>query len=513
MNRSTASALFLDAFYQVLDDKIFRLLVILTIAMVAPTILVGFQEDHISVLFGLKEYPYDTLVKFFGMRLSAEAEPNVFIIQSLQTLVIEGLAGTLGIVFCIAATAFFIPRILEKGAADTIFSRPVSRLTLLLSRYVAGLLFVTILATLLIGGMHLGLLLFSGYSDPGFLWSVPTLVYLFAILHGFSVCLGVLTRSSTAAVLGTLILFMFSGCIHTGWETKEWSVHQDILETERYNLGGRDDEPDAEHGDESESEGPSGVLGFVLKALDVAHFILPKTGDADLITRKVRTMVSEPAAILEDEAAHLTILRAPRASELVREATTLEEPGLEWTCMDEEGRTVGMVRASRRPRLTKVDATQSEGSRRPKKIRSLDAAKELLTFVSNLETTEGTPELDREPIDTLYTAYVSWTERRADELLHRCTHFFTFGDNIFRVDGEFAAEWKTQNFQDQRLIGFIRGFKFAGFGVQGPSDWYRERFDWDAPLRYNIFFSLASSLAFCLAALLCAHWRLSRLDF
>ncbi|MDP6838226.1 MAG: hypothetical protein QF724_04750, partial [Planctomycetota bacterium] len=174
MNKSTASALLLDAFYQVLDDKIFRLLVILTIAMVAPTVLVGFQEEHISVLFGLKEYPYDTLVQFFGMRLSADAEPNVFIIQSLQTLVIEGLAGTLGIVFCIAATAFFIPRILEKGAADTTFSRPVSRLTLLLSRYFSGLLFVTILAVILIGGMHLGFLIFSGYSDPGFLWSVPT---------------------------------------------------------------------------------------------------------------------------------------------------------------------------------------------------------------------------------------------------------------------------------------------------------------------------------------------------
>ena len=35
--------------------------------------------------------------------------------------------------FCIAATAFFVPRMLEKGAADTLFTKPLSRVVLLLS--------------------------------------------------------------------------------------------------------------------------------------------------------------------------------------------------------------------------------------------------------------------------------------------------------------------------------------------------------------------------------------------
>ncbi|MDP6519533.1 MAG: ABC transporter permease subunit [Planctomycetota bacterium] len=512
MNKSTASALLLDAFYQVLDDKIFRLLVILTIAMVAPTVLVGFQEEHISVLFGLKEYPYDTLVQFFGMRLSADAEPNVFIIQSLQTLVIEGLAGTLGIVFCIAATAFFSPRILEKGAADTTFSRPVSRLTLLLSRYFSGLLFVTILAVILIGGMHLGFLIFSGYSDPGFLWSVPTLIYLFSILHGFSVCVGVFTRSSTAAVLATLILFMFSGCIHKGWEAKEWSVNQDILETMRYDLGGRDDMPDISQ-DDDEPEVASGVLGFILTSLDVAHFILPKTGDADLITRKVRALVTEPTPVLEDEDAHLTITHHPSDFELVATAPTLEEPGLEWIHHDEDGRLVGTIRASRRSRLPDPDAAQADQQRRPKKVRAVDAAKQLHEEVTGLASTSGTPSQGREPVETLYTAYVSWTEERAGEEIRHIAHFFTFGNNIFRVEGEFASDWANQDHQDTRMLRFIGNFRFAGFGVQGSNAWYKDQFDWDAPLRYNIFFSIASSLAFCLTSLACAAWRLSRLDF
>jgi ABC-type transport system involved in multi-copper enzyme maturation permease subunit len=518
VNKSTAKAILMDVFYQVLDDKIFRLLVILTIAMVAPTFLVGFQEEHISVLFGWKEYPYDTLVRFFGMRLSADAEPNIYIIQSLQTLVIEGIAGTLGIVFCIAATAFFMPRILEKGAADTVFSRPVSRLTLMLSRYCAGLLFVGMLASILIGGMHVGYLIFSGYSDPGFLWSVPTLIYLFAILHGFSVCLGVLTRSSTAAVLGTLILFMFSGCIHKGWETKEWSVHQDILETQRYNLGGHDDVPDDIDEEEADAA-QGGVLGFVLASLDVAHFVLPKTGDADLITRKVRAMVSEPAPALEDEVAHLTILRHPKQFEIVREAPTLEGDGLEWTHTDEDGAIVARIRASRRPRLPEADpenpkTTDGDSLRqRRRKIRGVDAAKSLREALLAQAGTVGDPKQGRAPAQTIYTAFVSWTEERDGEQVRRVTHFFTFGDNLFRVEGEFDPGWENEKLQDQRLIHFIGAFKFAGFGVQGPEAWYRNRFDWGSPLRYNIFFSIASSIAFCLFSLAVAHWRLSRMDF
>jgi hypothetical protein len=116
-------------------------------------------------------------------------------------------------------------------------------------------------------------------------------------------------------------------------------------------------------------------------------------------------------------------------------------------------------------------------------------------------------------VETLYTAYVSWTEERAGEEIRHIAHFFTFGNNIFRVEGEFASDWANQDHQDTRMLRFIGNFRFAGFGVQGSNAWYKDQFDWDAPLRYNIFFSIASSLAFCLTSLACAAWRLSRLDF
>jgi hypothetical protein len=49
------------------------------------------------------------------------------LIQHTQTLLVDQIGGTFGLVFAVAATAFFVPRMVEKGAADTIFSSSVQQ--------------------------------------------------------------------------------------------------------------------------------------------------------------------------------------------------------------------------------------------------------------------------------------------------------------------------------------------------------------------------------------------------
>ena len=146
MNTSIVRALFEDSLHQVLDNKVFRLLVIFTICMVAPTFLIGFHSDHLSILWNW-DYSYNELAPL-GLRVPPNVRADEMLIKGIQTVVIEGVAGVVGIIFCIAATAFFVPRMLEKGAADTLFSKPVSRITLLVMRYFSGLLFVGVLSCL-----------------------------------------------------------------------------------------------------------------------------------------------------------------------------------------------------------------------------------------------------------------------------------------------------------------------------------------------------------------------------
>lgn len=283
-SRNIRRALLMDAVSQVLDNRVFRILAALSALIVLATFVVGFREDSVWILFGWREYFYDEVFDFFGMPLpiGGPAQQQAAI-TFVQNLFVDYLAGSLGLIFCVGATAFFVPQLLERGFADSFFSKPVSRWRLLLSRYVASIFFIAILATFLVVGMHLGLQVASDFSDPGFLWSALTLVYTFALLSSFTVLFGTLTRSTTAALLLTLVAFGVTSGVHNGWILLWYTQNSPIqAEIERAREEGRVGET-------------ADVFERVLsRTLSTAHHVLPKTTDAKYITAKLRDrLVSE----------------------------------------------------------------------------------------------------------------------------------------------------------------------------------------------------------------------------
>ena len=282
-------ALIRDAIYQVLDNKVFRILMFLVTLMVGLTFAIGFREDEVVLLWGVRSYFYEDFLEYMGFMfgdLGAVANQRE-VITFVQLFFVDFLAGTLGLFICVSATVFFVPRMLEKGAADPLFSKPVSRWSLLLARYISGLVFVAFLATALIGGMHLGLLLNSGYSDPSFLWSIPTLVYLFALISAFSTLFGVLTRSTVATLLLTLMAWGFTTAIHSGWTVYEFANERDLL-------SGESTAPD------DVTEELDWLVDILTAGLQTAHYVLPKTLDADRIAQLSRDTVTSELFIREE---------------------------------------------------------------------------------------------------------------------------------------------------------------------------------------------------------------------
>ncbi|MCC6406711.1 MAG: ABC transporter permease subunit, partial [Planctomycetes bacterium] len=281
MNSNVVRALFRDAYAQVIDNRVFRILLVILGVLVLPTFVIGARPEHLTVLF-FWDYSYDEIFGFFGTAVSSMEHPDRVLIQAVQKILTDGLAGSFGIMFGIAATAFFVPRMLEKGAADVVFSKPVSRFALLLTRYFAGLIFAAVLATTMIGGMHLGFLLLSGWSDPGFLWSIPILIYVFAVVHAVSVLVGTVTRSSVAAMLVTLIFFLVNSAVHQAWHLSQRVrgearvVEAELEETEPGDASASSDDED------------DTFLRTAVFMLDTAHFVLPKTTEADFIARSTR---------------------------------------------------------------------------------------------------------------------------------------------------------------------------------------------------------------------------------
>lgn len=496
MNANVLSALFRDAFLQVVDNKVFRVLLVLLLVLVIPTFLIGAREEELVVLFFWK-YRYEDVFGLIGnMSLAGIDHPNQALIQGLQRVFIDGLAGGIGILFGIVATAFFVPRMLEKGAADVVFSKPVSRFALLMTRYVAGLIFATILAVLMIGGMHIGLLLNSGWSDPGFLWSIPILVYVFGVVHAVSVLVGTLTKSSVAAILVTMIFYGFNGCVHKGWMLKEVSVIQATKALEAEGAGPSE-----------EARGFWRVMGL---SLDGLHYALPKTTDADRIAASVRKSFEMRAYELYESESQLAVAAAP--SGFTRTAASdLASEGVGWTAPHPGGRAEARIALSRR----KLGEDEDRSSN----------AKALKQELADLGI--STQATNRERLGEHSASLVEWQEGAGNATRLRRVYFFDDEIWLGRLEYDADLAWAEEDAHANAFEAFRHGVEFAGevtvdapgfqYSSGGPigsamSRW-QSQFGWTAPLPYNYCFSIGSTLAFIALVLGLAQWRLSRMDF
>ncbi len=497
MNAHTTLALVKDAFYQVLDNMVFRLLVILSIVMIAPAFLMAIKPEGIDVLFGTWKFTYADL----GVRgKTLPPDIHVHIIQAMQAAFTEQVAGGLGIMICLAATAFFVPRMLEKGEADTLFSKPVGRFVLLLSRYTTGVLFVGVLAFVMVIGIHVGLLLRSGYSDPGFLWSALTLVYVFALVHAFSTVVGVLTRSSVAALLVAILFFGCNACAQKYWVVKEHSQEKDRLQ--------------AAAGDDTVSnKEPNAWVQGIFLVWDGIHFVLPKTRDADVLTRKLRLVVAGDSSVVEDTTGTLTIEHDPK--DLRRAGTgrivDLAAAPATWTA-EEHGDVASRIAVTRRSRVFERAAGDKVRTRR---LSAGTAAGDFMKSLDQQPEVDGRPTRMRMVGDAGARETVKWAEKRANGVFSRERAFLATGDWMYEIDLEASPAWLAEPGHEDVLTDFLEGLKPQRDTAidLDADDWYERRFGWTAPLRYNAFFSIGSSILFAVAMLLIARWRLSRIDF
>lgn len=479
-------ALLEDAFLQILDNTVFRILAVVVALMVLPTFLVGATPEGLDLLFGWKTIPYSELGGIVGGARGADMQ--LAVVKGVQELAVQGIAGNIGVFFCIAATSFFVPRMLEKGAADVVFSRPMSRATLLLSRWFAGVLFVGVLAFLLVGGMHLGFLLRSGHSDPGFLWSALTLVYLFAMVHCFSTLMAVVTRSSVAAILLALVFFVFNGCIHRVWQFKEYGLAMAAEKAE----------------DEGVDE-PEGVVGTLVTVLDALHWTLPKTTDADILAGKLRTVVVGPDHVVRDAATELLVRAGYEGAELDRATTDLLAAPAVWSAKDANGDVAARIELKRRTRV--VSREQRNGRERVKRQSQRQAAE---------EAQASSPSMRREtiPFGPGSVEIVGWSDSGVSGWV-REKAFLAQGDWMYEVETAMRPDWIDEGERARRRRAFLDGLVFddAAVGRVDPQTWYAKRFDWNAPAKFNAFVSIGSTLLFCALLMLAAVWRLSRIDF
>jgi len=167
--------------------------------------------------------------KLFGKQVEVSGT------MSIEKLVMGFESGFSGILYvlctflAIFATAHLVPRMQEKGTIDLYLSRPVSRIKLILSRYVAGLILAGSNIVYLIGSIWLIVAWKTHVFHPRFFLAGGVIFFLIATLLAFAFLIGVITSSTAVSIMATYGVFFFGLMLagHARIEaalSKEWQA-------------------------------------------------------------------------------------------------------------------------------------------------------------------------------------------------------------------------------------------------------------------------------------------------
>jgi len=108
------------------------------------------------------------------------------------------------------ASATLMPAALERGRVELLLSKPLRRWHLLLARYGANLLVVTLNACYLISGVWLIFGWKAGVWHTSFLYAIPATTFMFAVLLTVVALVSVLSQSAALATMVTFGLMVMS---------------------------------------------------------------------------------------------------------------------------------------------------------------------------------------------------------------------------------------------------------------------------------------------------------------
>ncbi|HVT89953.1 MAG TPA: ABC transporter permease [Tepidisphaeraceae bacterium] len=198
-------ALLVDAYRDLQSRKLFWLTLVLSLLVAGIFGLVGINENGISIAGRtLRGTP-------FNSNLIAPAE---FFKLMYTTLAIPVWLGFLATALALVSVGGLFPEMITSGSIELYLSRPIGRLRLFLTKYVFALLFTALQVLLFSAVSFIVIGLRGGIWEFRIFLAVPLVTLFFSYLYCFCVLLGIVTRSTLASILFTVIFWGFLYVIH-----------------------------------------------------------------------------------------------------------------------------------------------------------------------------------------------------------------------------------------------------------------------------------------------------------
>ncbi|MGE3109638.1 MAG: ABC transporter permease [Phycisphaerales bacterium] len=199
-------AIFRDAYRELNSKKMFWIVLAISAIVVGAFGAVGVNEAGISVLW------WDFPSPMFNSNL---IPAKTFYKIMFANLGVRIWLAWIASILALVSTASMIPDFISGGSIEMTLSKPIGRFRLFLTKYLAGMLFVTLQVVIFTLGAFLVIGLRGNTWQLGLFWAVPFTVAVFSFLFSVCVLLGMVTRSTIASLLLTLLVFFGIWAVHT----------------------------------------------------------------------------------------------------------------------------------------------------------------------------------------------------------------------------------------------------------------------------------------------------------
>jgi len=193
------AALLLDAYRELNSKKLFWVTLVISLLVVLACAALGINDRGITLL----GWQFDT-----APLTAATLPPAKFYLFLFANLAVPVWLTWLATILALVSTASIVPDFLASGAIELTLARPISRLQLFAVKYACGLLFVALQVAVFAAACFVVVGLRGGSWEPRIFLAVPIVVVFFSYLFSFCALFGVLTRSTIASLLLTLLVWL-----------------------------------------------------------------------------------------------------------------------------------------------------------------------------------------------------------------------------------------------------------------------------------------------------------------
>lgn len=191
-------AILVDAYRELNYRRLFWIALALSGLVVLAVAMIGVNERGMTVLHWTIEIP----------RVNSSVIPPATFYKLAFTLFgVDYWLTWIATILALITTAGMIPDLVASGSVDLAVSKPISRARLLLTKFVGGLLFSTLQVTVFTLASFLVIGFRGGAWEPGIFLAIPLVILFYSYLYSFCALVGVVTRSTVASLLFTLLFW------------------------------------------------------------------------------------------------------------------------------------------------------------------------------------------------------------------------------------------------------------------------------------------------------------------